>query len=88
MSHPRRLAVLCRHIVTTTPGTGAASILPLGPHPEQMLPSYREPKDTQPQFWRDALAKPTDRQILERRALMRLPQMSTSMGRALQAHYQ
>ncbi|EME19581.1 hypothetical protein [Rhodococcus triatomae] len=54
---------------------------------EQMLPRYRELKDTRPQLWHDTLAEPMDRQILEQRALLRLPQMLTSMGRTLHARY-
>ncbi|CRK49495.1 conserved exported hypothetical protein [Rhodococcus sp. RD6.2] len=55
---------------------------------EQMLPKYRNLKETRPQLWRDTLAKPMDQQILEQRALVRLPQLLTSMARTLQVrHY-
>lgn len=54
---------------------------------ERMLPTYRDLKENRPQLWRDTLAKPMDQQILEQRALVRLPQLLTSMAGTLRAEY-
>ncbi|MFD4291763.1 Tat pathway signal protein [Rhodococcus sp. NPDC058505] len=54
---------------------------------EQMLPKYRALKEDRPQLWRDTLSAPMEQQILQQRALMRLPQMLTSMARTTQVHY-
>lgn len=54
---------------------------------EQMLPKYRALKDDRPQLWRATLSTPMQQQILSQRALMRLPQMLTSMARTTQVQY-
>lgn len=54
---------------------------------EQMVPTYRALKETQPQLWRATLSKPMQQQIDDQRALARLPQMLTSMARTMQVRY-
>jgi hypothetical protein len=48
---------------------------------DKMLPTYRALKQNNPDLWMATLSKPIDQQFLEQRALIRLPQMITSMAR-------
>lgn len=48
---------------------------------DEMLPTYRGLKEHNPDLWRATLDKPMQQQFLEQRALIRLPQMLTSMAR-------
>ncbi|NLU82758.1 Tat pathway signal protein [Rhodococcus sp. HNM0569] len=54
---------------------------------EHMLPTYRALKEQHPDQWMAALSKPMDQQILEQRALVRLPQMLRSMASVTQAQF-